>query len=75
MGISYQANIVSVWHCETFTFEIELLVMWCLGCCPCWKGSDKTELKEDSGLLTSPQWQSDGDAIKTRYYTVSRIAR
>ncbi|KDR24053.1 uncharacterized protein LOC110830220 [Zootermopsis nevadensis] len=47
--------------------------MWCLGCCPCWKGSEKPEL-EDSGLLTSPQWQSGGDVNKTQYYTVHKIS-
>ena len=70
----YQENIVSVCHWETFTFAIELLIMWCMGCCPCWKGSVKPEL-EDSGLLTSPRWQSGADEVKTQYYTVHRISR
>ncbi|XP_069705421.1 synaptotagmin-15-like isoform X2 [Periplaneta americana] len=47
--------------------------MWCLGCCPCCKGSANSEL-EHSGLLASPQWQSDNDATKTQYYTVRRIS-
>ncbi|PNF25078.1 hypothetical protein B7P43_G01978 [Cryptotermes secundus] len=47
--------------------------MWRLGCCPCWKGSAKPEV-EDSSLLTDPQWQSDGGAMKAQYYTVRRIS-
>ncbi|PSN54944.1 hypothetical protein C0J52_01653 [Blattella germanica] len=52
-------------------FTIPLRIMWCLQCCPCWKSSEA----ENSGLLSSPQWQSKGtDTTKEQQYTVRRIS-